>query len=71
MGLELELVTVENFDCKKLIARTLVIVDEADNCILDQMMKIPKGQGLLIGFTATAFRTKNGTEENYLASLGF
>lgn len=66
------LVTANEFNFKSVNAGHVVIIDEADNCLLDQQMKLPeRGTGMVIGFTATAFKTEKGVEENFLNVKSF
>ena len=46
-------------------------MDEADYGLLDFKLKIPKGKGLVIGFTATPFRNSLGKEADILKAQGF
>ena len=71
-GIEVLLVTANEFNFKSVNAGHVVIIDEADNCLLDQQMKLPeRGTGMVIGFTATAFKTEKGVEENFLNVKSF
>ena len=60
------------FEKKCLTKDTLVIFDEADYTFLDYRLKLPYGEGMVIGLTATAFANENGLEAKVLRDvLGF
>ena len=60
------------FDRGNAKANEVILIDEADSCIIDQDMKLPTiGTGMVIWLTATAFKTVNGIEEAYLQSKKF
>jgi len=63
--------TPSEVSCKNISSDTVLIVDEADFCLLDEKMQVPKGAGLVIGFTATPVKTLQSTEADYLRSHSF
>ena len=64
-------IVVSEIEYKKISADTVMVVDEADFCVLDCLMKIPTGCGLVIGFTASPATGLDNVEANFISKLGF
>ena len=61
LDIQTHLVTADAFDRGNAKANEVILIDEADGYIIDQDMKLQtKGTGMVIGLTATAFKTVNG-----------
>ena len=64
---KVELFKVAEFKHEQGNSYRILIIDEAENCIFESKMKLPrKGVGMVIGCTATALKMHNGLEKRVL-----